>query len=245
MIGPPNHTSEFDRSATTNLMIQREEFSSGKHVTRRFDADGRLASETHTYGAVDIGLIIDYVAGEDVRETYIIKNQLVSRKRYEQGRTQFPDMPPANASCVDTFQELSAARAQERRDRRKAARTREPNPEKASQTDAFCRALMARGTRANAFEWLEEKSNTLGELTNHASKQLVTKLQRVGCRQVHACDITTYDQLGSNTGHLVVELPDEGGARAAVFRQVDRLAWEQGLSGDFDDGQHYAYIKLD
>ena len=133
-------------------MIQREEFSSGKHVARRFDADGRLASETHTFGAIDIGLIIDYVAGEDVRETYIIKNRLASRKRYEQGRTRFPDMPHANASCVDTFQEVSSARAQERRNRRKAARTREPNPEKAIQNDDFCRALMERGTRANAFE---------------------------------------------------------------------------------------------
>ena len=226
-------------------MIQREEFPSGKQVARRFDAEGRLASETYTYGAVDIGLIIDYVAGEDVRETYILKNQLASRKRYEQGRAQFPDMPPANASCVDTFQELSSARAQERRDRRKAARTREPNPEKATQNDAFCRALMARGTRANAPEWLKEKSNTLGELTHHASKRLVARLQQRGCKQIHACDITTYDQLGSNTGHLVVELPDEAGARAAILRQVDRLAHEQGLSGDFDDGQHYAYIKLD
>ncbi len=51
--------------------------------------------------------------------------------------------------------------------------------------------------------------------------------------------------LGANTGHLVVELPDEAGLRKAVLRELDRLAERQGLSGDFDDGQHYGYIKLD
>jgi hypothetical protein len=40
-------------------------------------------------------------------------------------------------------------------------------------------------------------------------------------------------------------LPERAADRKAVLREVDRLDTKQGLRGDFDNGQSYAYIKLD
>jgi hypothetical protein len=47
------------------------------------------------------------------------------------------------------------------------------------------------------------------------------------------------------TGHLVVELPREPAKRATVLKTIARIARKQGYEGDPDDGQNYAYVKLD
>ncbi len=69
-------------------------------------------------------------------------------------------------------------------------------------------------------------------------------LARLGCLRIVACEIDDYGGGAENTGHLVVELPT-GPKRTAVFRKLAALARAQGFSGDPDDGQEFAYVKLD
>jgi hypothetical protein len=62
---------------------------------------------------------------------------------------------------------------------------------------------------------------------------------------ITACKIDRYEDGQTNTGHLVVELPDDAATRGKILRALDRLAEEQGLAGDPDHGQRYCYVKLD
>jgi hypothetical protein len=223
---------------------EHEELPTGKSILREFDDAGQLTSETHGYGMLDIALKVDFDEGTKTEETYFVKRRLVSRSRYEKERLDYPDMPAADNSLQDWAVDLLKAAERERREQCKAAKNHTPDPAAARQIDAFCAEMMGRGEREAAVAWIESPQHTLGELDHAASRRLVAKFARLGCKEIHACEIDHYEDL-ANTGHLVVELPDQPNQRKAVFREISRLAELQGYSGDFDDGQRYAYVKLD
>jgi hypothetical protein len=104
---------------------------------------------------------------------------------------------------------------------------------------------MAEGKCADAVTWIRSKKHTLGEMTWAASRRAVEKLVELGAVVVHACEIDSYEDQMENTGHLVVDLPTTSRARAALLKEIDRLARQQGFEGDPDDGQRYAYVGLD
>ncbi|MBN2308625.1 MAG: hypothetical protein JXR94_06615 [Candidatus Hydrogenedentes bacterium] len=222
-----------------------EDLPSGKRIIRHFDESGALVSEMHAYEALDIAIQIDYANGAKVNETYFSKRRLVTRKTYEKARAAYSDMPPADASLEDENAELLRALARERREKARAARARVPDPEQARAHDAFCEELMAQGAHEDAGPWLESRSHTLGEKTSAASRKVVERLEGLGCVRIVACDIQDEGDACENTGHLVVELPEDASARAAIFKQLTRMARALGYDGTPDDGQRYAYIKLD
>jgi hypothetical protein len=226
-------------------MQPREELPTGKTIIRHFDEEGHVASESHTYGMLDIGITMEFNAGAKSGEMYFVNKKLVSRKRYEKARIEYADMPPPDAQLEDFGGELLKDVRAERQQRAKAANEHVPDAEAAAQTDAFCEAMLATGKRADAESWIESKNHTLGENSHSKSRNLIIKLRRVGAKGVHACDIDCYDDDQENTGHLVVELPNGTAARKAVLREVDRLASHQGFHGDVDNGQRYSYVKLD
>jgi hypothetical protein len=188
---------------------------------------------------------MEFANGVKVEEIYIVKKRLVSRASYEKARGKFPDMPVSDMSSEDTSGELLKDISRERRRDRKAAANHKPDQERAREIDAFCRTMMDRGEQADAVSWIELSQNTLGELSHAVSRRLVAKLLRLGCERIHACEIHFDDEGHGNTGHLVVELPRDADRRKAILRETDRLASTQGYSGDFDDGQRYAYVGLD
>jgi hypothetical protein len=120
-----------------------------------------------------------------------------------------------------------------------------PDQEKADKLNRFCRQLMANGLCADARIWVQAQDHTLGEMDHEASRQLVERLTQVGAVQIFACEIDDYGEQGQNTGHLVVELSKEKASRSKLLEAVARLAEKLGFEGDPDDGQSYAYIKLD
>jgi hypothetical protein len=225
-------------------MQTNEEFPSGKTITRDFDDNGRLSSEMHMHGMLDVCLQRSYSADGSIDEMYFVKRRLVSRARYEKARADYPEMPAADAGLQDLSGELVKGAAREQRERSKAAKQHVADEARAAEIDSFCTSLMERGQRKEAAAWLESRKNTLGELSSAASCRLVAKLSKLGCGQVYACEI---DQSvdGGNSGHLVVELPSDAELRRGVFKELGRLAAKQGLTGDLEDGQRYSYIKLD
>lgn len=225
-------------------MNKVEELPSGKRISWSFDHSGELLSEMHGYGLLDIAIQIYYQTGSIVSEMYFVKRRLVSHARYEKARADFPDMPPADASLEDLSGDLAEGAARERRKHRKAMPNHLADPEQARLIDEFCMSLMTQGEHADAIAWVEAPTHTLGELTNAGSKKLVQKLAKLGCESIHACDIDT-ENADANTGHLVVELPTDAPRRKRILREIERLAHQHGYEGDLDDGQGYAYIKLD
>jgi hypothetical protein len=66
-----------------NPRADHEQLPSGKQIIRNFDADGRMISESHSYGLIDISIQSHFSAGVKTSETYIVNKRLASRKRYD------------------------------------------------------------------------------------------------------------------------------------------------------------------
>jgi hypothetical protein len=226
-------------------MHQHEELPTGKVIVREFDAQGFVVNETHTYGALDIGIAIEFSAGMKTNEMYFVKRRLVSRKRYEKARAEYMDMPTPDLVLEDFCGQLVKAAQAERRQFARLAKEHKPDANLAAQTDAFCRSLLEKGKCAEISIWLASPEHTLGELSYAKSQNLIAKLLKAGAKHLYACDVDQYDDGGENTGHVVIELPDSAVARNAVLREVGRLAAKQGLRGDCENGQRYTYVKLD
>jgi hypothetical protein len=154
-------------------------------------------------------------------------------------------MPTADASFEDFGAGLLSLAAAERKASAAARKSHIPGQENAEKTNWFCRQLMANGLCADARIWVKNRNHTLGEMDHKASRRLVERLTRVGAFRIFACEINDYGERGENTGHLVVELPKDKALRPKLFKAIARLAEERGFAGDPDDGQDYAYVKLD
>jgi hypothetical protein len=226
-------------------VFKHEQLPSGKLIVRHFGEDGSLVEEQHTYGTLDVGIWYTFKAGAKIDETYFAKRRMVSRRTYEKARTAYSDMPAADGTLEDSGAALLRAVAKERRQRSAEAKEHRADPDEARKLDAFCSMLMKKGRRENAVTWIGKQNHTLGERDWRRSKRLVERLSALGCVQIYACDVTAYEDGLQNTGHLVVEMPTEDPARTKILKAIGQLASEVGYSGDFDDGQRYAYIKLD
>lgn len=154
-------------------------------------------------------------------------------------------MPTADASFEDIGAHLLNLIAAERKASAAARKSHIPNRENAEKTDEFCRQMIANGSCADARIWIKNPNHTLGEMDHKASRRLVQKLTRTGASQIFVCAIQDYGEEGQNTGHLVVELCKTRTMRLKLFESIARLAQEEGFAGEPDDGQGYAYVKLD
>jgi hypothetical protein len=222
-----------------------EELPSGKTIMRDFYPDGSLQRESHGYGLFDIGIEYRFIGGKKIEETYFAKGRLVSRKVYEKARVAYSDMPPADDKMEDWGADLLRGAAKEKRQHQVRGEKHIPDPAEACMRDDFCEGLMKRGKQSEVREWIKDKNHTLGEMDWPRSKRLVDKLISIGCLNVYACEIDTYGNGIENTGHLVVELPDKKAERKIILKTIDKLARDQGYEGPFDDGQRFAYVKLD
>lgn len=90
--------------------------------------------------------------------------------------------------------------------------------------------------------WLE----ALGEhQPNHLQGGEIDKFLSLGSKGIHACAIDEYEGGMANTGHLVIELPDEKDRRREILIEIDRIVRKQGFDGNLDDGQRLEYVRLD
>ena len=220
--------------------------ASGKAITRLYDDEsGELIKEDHSYGIADIAISWDFRDGHKTSETYVCKRRLVKRRRYEQARLAYPDMPAADPSMRDFGSELLQLAADERKQFAAAGRVHVADTANARNSDDFCLRMIDAGRQAAAQAWLEAREHSLGELSWKRSRALVAKLHRLGARAIHVCQIRAYPDGTENSGNLVVEMPNEPAKRKSLLKEIDRLAREQGYEGDMDDGQRYSYVKLD
>jgi hypothetical protein len=135
-----------------------EELPSGKVIFRGFDAAGKLAFETHSYGIVEIGLKRQFADGVLIEETYFSKKRLVSRRSYEKAREAYPDMPLPDSSVEDWGKDiLSRIRKQQREEKADAKRRLEASAE-------------SRFPRPTGTNWLRVIAGKRGHLVLFASR---------------------------------------------------------------------------
>lgn len=105
-----------------------EDLPSGKTVVRTFDEDGRIASETHSYGLLEIACSFEFAAGKKTAESFFVKKRMAGRARYEKARAQYPDMPEADRTMPDTGAELIRLAGIEKKQKAAANKRRRENP---------------------------------------------------------------------------------------------------------------------
>jgi hypothetical protein len=225
--------------------LEYEELPSGKRIFRTFDPDGSLVREQQSYGLLDIGITYVFSGGAKIEETYFSKKKLVGRRAYEKARGNYPDMPEPDTVMEDWGTDVLRSAALESREHKLESKRHQANADNARDKDNFCKERLREGKTEDAVEWIRTKGHTLGERDPLGTKRLVERLVAAGCLKIWACEIDTYEDGAENTGHLVIKLPKARSARAKVFNMIDRLARETGYSGPLDDGEQYAYVKLD
>jgi hypothetical protein len=221
----------------------REELPSGKVIMQVFYY-GELVQESHIYGAINIGIQYSFKDGIKNGEIYFCKSRMVSRKTYEKVRLDYVDMPPANDTVEDVNAKLLKIATAEQRKHNQLFKQHQRNPQPAEENNRFCLELIQKGIAKDAVEWIKDKKHTLGEKNWVNSKRLVSRLTELGCLHIYACAIDVYEE-NENTGHLVVELPEDEESRVKILKKITRIAKALGLDGPLENGQKYEYIKLD
>ena len=107
---------------------ENEELPSGKRIARTFDEHGRITSETHSYGLLEIACELSFAAGKKFAESYFVKKRMAGRARYEKARAQYPDMPEADRTMPDTGAELIRLAGKEKKQKAAANKRRRENP---------------------------------------------------------------------------------------------------------------------
>jgi hypothetical protein len=93
-------------------------------------------------------------------------------------------------------------------------------------------------------DWIRQENRTLGELGREESLSLADEIYKAGAAHVYAIEIDEYPE-GSNTGKLIIELPDDAAARERVLAWAGVIAREQGFDAESDIGQRYVFSMLD
>jgi hypothetical protein len=198
----------------------------------------------HSYGMLEIALVIEYAKGEKAGETYFVKKKMATRAKYEKARAAYEKMPAANSSGEDPNVEFLKAVSEERQEGRRRLKEHQPDLQMGERLNAFCRELIQKENSEDAALWIKNPKATLGELSRTASRALVDKLIEKGAIRIHACEI--FRESGfENTGHLVVELPMKPEARSSILKIAGSWAMKLGFDPTPDDGQCMVYIKLD
>jgi len=213
------------------------EIKEGTGIQREWYADGNLGIETQWLHGKKTGRERAYsVDGEPAVDMYWLDNERVSKKQYVEACERNPELP----------------RYDPERQARKARRTNEVPKQPAdriSSSDELELQLLAGPAVREALAWLQETrqpSRSLGEATSQdESIRLVKRLYALGAVTVHAAEIDGATSEDQNTGRVVIELPQEQGARGQVMEYCGELAREQGFDPEPDAGQRYLLLMLD
>lgn len=113
----------------------------------------------------------------------------------------------------------------------------------------FVASLLRSRRKAEALRWLSGSSQSrrraLGEFRGtKPSMELVEKLQNLGARKVIAVDIKTGPTGSQRTEKLILELPTEAPARAAIFKWCKKQGCKIGYSPEQDAGEDHLYLLL-
>jgi len=159
-------------------------------------------------------------------EAYYIHGKQVSRKRYLEECKQNRALPRYENTEIEK-EEPSVKRPPKR------------------DNDNFCRAILSSGNATEAREWFKSGRCFLGE--DHRAEnsiEFVKSLYEAGAVKVWVLDISV-DELGQNSGRLIVEMPKECQLRERVFAICDEVARDSGYDPECDCGQEFRLLMLD
>lgn len=241
--------TEIHRRFENDIFIEEShyrKYPNGHSVILHYNSDKVLTKELHVCcDRMEIFISIDYKNGKAVNETYISKKKLITRKRYEKLREQYPDMPPANQELSDFNNELLQMVKEERKQQKNKTLHHTPNMEEGKKSDEFCLNLIRTENGITAKTFLNNKKATLGEWDRKKSKKFHGSLVAAGCGEIYCCGVTDLNTPEQSCGKLVIQLPIEKANREKVFKIVNKIIQRLGFDPSLDNGQEYCFVMLD
>jgi len=219
-------------------LIGNYEMHAGTGVQKGWHPDGSLMAEISWVNGQRTGRQRSYFEGGELAvESYWIRGQQVSKKKYLAACLEDPSLPRYEATSKEG---------------KPRAKTKQPKPTAVKQgikEDSFIDAMLsAPGTR-EVLEWLrsgQPGTRTLGELPNQeASTKLAEEAYALGAIKVWAVEINMDDPDLEGTGKLIVSLPKAPAVRARVLEWCAEWAKRKGYEPETDEGQDHVFVMLD
>lgn len=218
---------------------------SGKTVISIYGEDGRLTCEDHVYRSANSLVAISYFFEGDslLAETYFVGSKKASKKKYEEERVKYADMPPAGVRANE-LENLKPLLRQEReswieefnshvKDSRAAILMDE---EREISINSKSSILLADSIVRNIKLRLDEKLLSAKHVSDRLGKYGIGEAWIISAVDTEG-DFQEIDCEG-----VIVRLPSDRDLRRKFFLMNDRLARKDGFSGAMDDGQTYEYM---
>lgn len=213
------------------------EIRNGTGVQKMWFPNGTLMGKTPLLNGMISGRQIAYFEdGTLAGETYFIRNQQVSKRKYRDACQKDPSLP----RYEDEARLKPTTRTRPKPDK---------SPTKEGAEDSFLpEQLLAEAGGREVLEWLQEgaAARTLGELpTREGSIALAKEIYALGATNVTTVSIHRYPNGEENSGKLILSLPNQKTVRKKLFAWAAEWAQEQGYDPELDTGQKHLFVMLD
>jgi hypothetical protein len=218
------------------------EIRNGTGVEKLWHENGKLIGEVSLVNGQFTGRQRTFFEdGVFAGDTYWIKNQKVSKKKYLEACAQDPSLPRYEDDDLRSTLKLPSTKYRLRK-------TPVSDAER-SKHDEFITKFRANPNQAEARQWLATGPagaiRTLGEMDLDGSLEVVEEGYTAGAQKIIAVNIQSDNEKNETTDHLIVEIPAKGLKRKRAFEWVNELAQQSGFDPEDDWGQGELFIFFD
>ncbi|MEW6160053.1 MAG: toxin-antitoxin system YwqK family antitoxin [Verrucomicrobiota bacterium] len=210
------------------------EIRNGTGIQKIWFPNGKLMGEVPLIDGMMTGRQIAFFEdGTIAAETYYIRNQRVSKKKYLEMCTTDPTLP--------RYAGLAPEKASIKKKKEEAMRGSSDRT-----SNSFFEELLNAPSSQEVLAWLRGGINRiLGEMpSNSASIEFVEDIYSLGAAKVTAVKPQEFDTQ-ETTSQLVITLPFEANKRARLFKWYEEQARALGFCGEADSGQRHLLLMLD
>ena len=219
-------------------LLGQYEISNGTGVQKGWHRDGSLMAEVTWVDGERTGRGRSYFEGGVLAaETYWIKNQQISKKKYIEASQRDLSLPH-----YETISKSGVSR-------KRSSKAKQVVVNKSSNEDSMIEKMLMAGEAKEVLEWLtsgQTGTRTLGELPSQQSSiELAKEIYKLGATKVFAVKIDASDTESENTSKLILSLPKKSNSRKQVFAWCADIAKNLGFEPEYDAGQKHIFLMLD
>lgn len=219
-----------------------ERLPSGKLIVTTSYIDGQVL-EIQRFGD-EIAIHRNFNGDECSAESYFGPKGYISRRRYEQLREGYPDMPAAGRGPELESANQQAIKA-EHVEWKKLFKCHQPDKRAAEKNDQECLMVIHEEGTMRYSEWSSYPKAQITGLEKKKGASLLKGIQKSGAVEIFMAGIEKHGQGRVISKSMVVELPlreVDPEVRERVFLAIDKAARIFGFDGPFDDNQTYVHL---
>jgi hypothetical protein len=223
-----------------------EKLESGKTIIRAYDNDGALVEESHVYRTRPVvSITLAFKDGKIVDESYMVDLKSVSRKKYEDASKKFSDMPLAG-SALSEAENIKEIKKIEHNEWIKEFKQHIANDALAKERDSRLMTILGEDGVISIDDNISSNVSVFfNQSIGRKISSIISRLNRYEISEIWivGVDKDVFDEKKIDCKGMIIGLPRDDAKRADFFVMADKIAREDGFSGDMDDGQRYAFLR--